>query len=368
MLSFVNDYSEGAHEKILERLMETNRESLSGYGTDKYCDSAKEKIRAACSCPEADVYFLVGGTQTNQTVIDALLNQYEGVIAAETGHVSVHEAGAIEYTGHKVLTISPKEGKISAFDIRRYLETFYNDANHEHMVFPGMVYISHPTEYGTLYSKQELEEISALCGEYEIPLYLDGARLGYGLVSEGTDVTLADIAKYCDAFYIGGTKVGALCGEAVVFPRKTPAHFMTIVKQHGALLAKGRLTGIQFDTLFTDGLYLEISKNAIPVLNSLGVIEYFDFIADASECKNSKPAPDIFLMAAKGLNVNPKYCIGFEDASAGVDAINSAMMYSVGIGDTDTLCKAKYVVKSTKELDFNLIISKYNKSEKEYSL
>lgn len=269
MLSFVNDYSEGAHEKILERLMETNRESLSGYGTDKYCDSAKEKIRAACSCPEADVYFLVGGTQTNQTVIDALLNQYEGVIAAETGHVSVHEAGAIEYTGHKVLTISPKEGKISAFDIRRYLETFYNDANHEHMVFPGMVYISHPTEYGTLYSKQELEEISALCGEYEIPLYLDGARLGYGLVSEGTDVTLADIAKYCDAFYIGGTKVGALCGEAVVFPRKTPAHFMTIVKQHGALLAKGRLTGIQFDTLFTDGLYLEISKNAIRTANIL---------------------------------------------------------------------------------------------------
>ena len=269
MLSFVNDYSEGAHEKILERLMETNRESLSGYGTDRYSESAKEKIRQICECPNADVYFLVGGTQTNQTVIDAFLQQYEGVVAAETGHVNVHEAGAIEFTGHKVLTVPQHDGKICAKELRDYIATFYGDANHEHMVFPGMAYISHPTELGTLYTKKELQDISAVCKEYEIPLYLDGARMGYGLVSEGTDVALADIATYCDAFYIGGTKVGALCGEAVVFPKKAPKHFLTIIKQHGALLAKGRLTALQFDTLFTDHLYTEISKNAIRMANML---------------------------------------------------------------------------------------------------
>ena len=181
MLSFVNDYSEGAHEKILERLVETNRESLSGYGTDRYSEAAKEKIRQACKCPNADVYFLVGGTQTNQTVIDAFLQQYEGVVAAETGHVNVHEAGAIEFTGHKVLTIPQHDGKICADELRDYIATFYGDANHEHMVFPGMTYISHPTELGTLYTKKELQDISAVCKEYEIPLYLDGARMGYGL-------------------------------------------------------------------------------------------------------------------------------------------------------------------------------------------
>lgn len=270
MLDFVNDYSEGAHEKILERLAETNREKLSGYGTDIYCESAKQKIREACKCPEADIHFLVGGTQTNATVIDAMLHQYEGVVAAGTGHVSTHEAGAIEASGHKVLTLSHENGKISAQVLERYFESFYADGNHEHMVFPGMVYISHPTEYGTLYKKKELAELSKVCHKYEAPLYLDGARLGYGLVSEENDVTLADIAELCDVFYIGGTKVGALCGEAVVFTKKnTPKHFMTIVKQHGALLAKGRLLGIQFDTLFTDDLYLTISKNAIKTANIL---------------------------------------------------------------------------------------------------
>ena len=191
------------------------------------------------------------------------------MVTAETGHVNVHEAGAIEFTGHKVLTIPQHDGKICADELRDYIATFYGDANHEHMVFPGMTYISHPTELGTLYTKKELQDISAVCKEYEIPLYLDGARMGYGLVSEGTDVTLADIATYCDAFYIGGTKVGALCGEAVVFPKKAPKHFLTIIKQHGALLAKGRLTALQFDTLFTDHLYTEISKNAIRMANML---------------------------------------------------------------------------------------------------
>lgn len=270
MLNFVNDYSEGVHEKILERLMETNREKLSGYGTDVYCESAKQKIREACECPEADIYFLVGGTQTNATVIDAMLAQYEGVVSAATGHIGTHEAGAIEASSHKVLAIPHENGKITAKAVKQYFADFYADGNHEHMVFPGMVYISQPTEYGTLYSKKELEELSEVCYQYDAPLYLDGARLGYGLASEENDVTLADIAALCDAFYIGGTKVGALCGEAVVFPKKNaPKHFMTIVKQHGALLAKGRLLGIQFDTLFTDNLYFAISKNAIKTANML---------------------------------------------------------------------------------------------------
>ena len=270
MLYFVNDYSEGAHEKVLQHLIDTNMEQLAGYGMDHYCESAKEKIKKACGCEDAEVFLLTGGTQTNQIVIDTMLQPYEGVVAAQTGHVSTHEAGAIEFTGHKVLTLPEKNGKICAADLKNLVETFYGDENHEHMVFPGLVYISHPTEYGTLYSKKELEELSIVCHEYDAPLYLDGARLGYGLVSEENDVTLADIASLCDAFYIGGTKVGALCGEAVVFPKNNaPKHFMTIIKQHGALLAKGRLLGVQFDTLFTDDLYLTISKNAIKTANTL---------------------------------------------------------------------------------------------------
>ena len=262
MLYFENDYCEGAHEAILKRLMETNLEKVPGYGQDPFCDQAKEKIKEACGCPDGEVYFLVGGTQTNAVVIASVLNRYEGVLSAVTGHVNAHEAGAIEFTGHKVLPLPQNNGKISATDLKDYLQTYYADGSYDHMVFPGMVYISHPTEYGTLYTKQEMADISSVCREYEIPLFLDGARLGYGLVAE-TDVTLKDIANYTDVFYIGGTKVGALCGEAVVFPKKAPKHFFTMIKQQGALLAKGRLLGIQFDTLFTGNLYLKISKNAI---------------------------------------------------------------------------------------------------------
>ena len=211
----------------------------------------------------------MGGTQTNSVVIASLLQRFEGVIAAGTGHISTHEAGAIEYTGHKVLTLPHKEGKILAKDLKKYLQDFYDDGNHEHMVFPGMVYLSHPTEYGTLYSKKELEEISLVCRTYEIPLFMDGARLGYALASEDTDVDLPDIARLADVFYIGGTKAGALCGEAVVFTRQAPPHFVTLVKQQGALLAKGRLLGIQFDVLFTDDLYRKICKNAIETAGRL---------------------------------------------------------------------------------------------------
>lgn len=264
MVSFECDYIAGAHPEILKKLAETNMESLPGYGKDHYTGSAKEKIKAACGLPDAEVEFLVGGTQTNSVVISTMLRDWEGVIAAESGHVSVHESGAVEFTGHKVIELPAKEGKLEAARVREYLETFNSDVTHDHMVFPGMVYISYPTEPGTLYSKAELEALSEVCREFGIPLYLDGARLGYGLMSEACDLTLADIADLTDVFYIGGTKVGALCGEAVVFTKgNRPAHFMTSVKKRGALLAKGRLLGIQFDTLFTDDLYFKISRHAI---------------------------------------------------------------------------------------------------------
>ena len=270
MLHFANDYTQGACQEILDAIVKTNFENLSGYGADKYCESAKAKIRKACEVENADVYFLIGGTQTNAVVINSMLQSYEGVIAAETGHISVHEAGAIELTGHKVLTLPHHNGKINVNEVKGYLQTFYADKNHEHMVFPGMVYISHPTEYGTLYSKNELTEISKTCKKYEIPLFLDGARLAYGLMAKDTDVTLPDIAQLCDVFYFGGTKAGALLGEAVIFTKNnTPKNFVTRIKQHGALLAKGRLLGVQFDTLFSNDLYKRIGKYTVNLSEKL---------------------------------------------------------------------------------------------------
>ena len=264
MIYFESDYTEGAHPKILERLNETNMIQASGYGHDEFCESAKNKIRKTINCPNAQIQFITGGTQTNQIVIDTMLKPFEGVVSAQTGHVNSHEAGAIEYTGHKVIPIPQHEGKIDGTELNDYLETFFSDGNNEHMVFPGMVYISHPTEYGTLYTKNELTKISSVCRKNNMPLFMDGARLGYGIMAKSTDLSLEDIAELCDVFYIGGTKCGALCGEAVVFTKNNmPLHFENLVKKHGALLAKGRLLGVQFDTLFTDNLYLEISKNAI---------------------------------------------------------------------------------------------------------
>lgn len=269
MLYFENDYSEGAHEQIMKRLCETTREKLLPYGADKYSASAKEKIKAACNCPTAEIFFLSGGTQTNQVVIDSLLEPYEGAMAAKTGHIALHEAGAIEFTGHKVIELPQTNGKLAAETIRTYRENFYSDGSNAHMVRPGLVYLSQPTELGTLYSKKEMADISAVCREFDLRLYIDGARLGYALASKENDVTLADLAKYCDAFYIGGTKVGALCGEAVVFPRKTPSFFFTRVKQHGALLAKGRVVGVQFDALFTDGLYYKLGQHGMVMAEAL---------------------------------------------------------------------------------------------------
>ncbi|MFU0769048.1 threonine aldolase family protein [Staphylococcus pasteuri] len=284
MLSFENDYLEGAHEKVLNRLVETNRVQAAGYGFDHFTEQAIQQIKNRINCPKATVRFLVGGTQTNQVVINSVLESYEGVISADTGHVAVHEGGAIEYSGHKVLAIPSSEGKITAKSVEDYLDTFNSDFKRDHMVFPGMVYISHPTEYGTLYTKSELESLSEVCQKHNLPLFMDGARLGYGLMSDQSDLTIEDVAEYCDIFYIGGTKIGALCGEAIVFTKQNePKQFTTRIKHHGALLAKGRLTGIQFLELFTDDLYFKISRHAIEMANKMkaGFLEkgyqlYFD--------------------------------------------------------------------------------------------
>ena len=263
ILPFECDYMEGCHPFILNRLNEINFEKISGYRCDEICKSAKEKIRAACDCPNAEIHFLVGGTQTNATVIDALLKRYETVITANTGHITEHEAGAIEAKGHKVTMLPSLDGKISCDDLLAFLKNYFDDENNAHIVRPGVVYISFPTEFGTIYSLDELKSLRKVCDEYNLKLYLDGARLGYGL-SASSDVTLKDIAKYCHAFYIGGTKVGAMFGEAVVFTEENLVpHFFTLIKQNGALLAKGWLLGVQFDTLFTDDLYFKISDNAI---------------------------------------------------------------------------------------------------------
>lgn len=264
MFHFDSDYMEGAHPLILERLTQINREKIGGYGCDEYCASATERIRKACQAPDADVRFLVGGTQTNATIIRSILRPYEGVVAADTGHIAVHESGAIEATGHKVLTIENVDGKLTAERLEAYLTRERGDENRDHAVWSGMVYISQPTELGTIYSLAELEALSEVCRRWGLPLFADGARLGYALAAPSADFTLADLARLCDIFYIGGTKVGALMGEAVVLPRgEQIAHFTTLIKQQGALLAKGWLLGVQFDTLFTDNLYIEIARSAV---------------------------------------------------------------------------------------------------------
>lgn len=265
MLFFVNDYAKGVHPKILNALQTINLTPNIGYGYDDYSQSAKQKLRNICKKPDADIHFLVGGTQTNATIIKAMLAPYQGVISADTGHINTHEAGAIEATGHKVLTLPHQQGKITAKQVEQYLINFYADNNHKHMVSAGMVYISHPTEYGTLYNKAELTELADVCKRFEIPLFLDGARLAYALAVPENEIDLPIIAELCDVFYFGGTKAGLMFGEAVVFsnPKFTPKNFYTITKQQGALLAKGYWLGVQFDTLFTDNLYLTIGKSAV---------------------------------------------------------------------------------------------------------
>ncbi|MDP4096342.1 low specificity L-threonine aldolase [Paenibacillus sp. P96] len=270
MIRFECDYTEGAHERILKRLVETNDEQTSGYGTDPHTEQAKAYIKQACDAENADVHFLVGGTQTNMTVIASILRPHQGVIAATSGHIAVHETGAIEATGHKVLILPSDDGKIRADQVKDCYDAHWNDVTHEHMVQPGMVYISQPTENGTIYSKAELVALNRVCRETGLPLFIDGARLGYALAAEDNDVSLADIAKLCDVFYIGGTKIGAMMGEAVVIMNDAlKKDFRYHIKQKGGLLAKGRMLGIQFETLFEDGLYLEISKHAVDMAKLL---------------------------------------------------------------------------------------------------
>lgn len=270
MIYFNSDYLEGAHPSIMVKMAETNMVQTVGYGEDEYCEAAREKIKTACQAPEADVHFLVGGTQTNTTVIAAILRPWQGVISAVSGHINCHEAGAIESTGHKVITLPTDNGKITAQQVADYVEWHKNDESTEHIVQPGMVYISHPTEAGTLYTKAELTELYDTCRRYGLPLYIDGARLGYGLAAEESDMTLPEFARLCDVFYIGGTKVGALFGEAVVIMNESlKKDFRFIMKQRGARLAKGRLLGIQFDALFTDDLYFKISRHAIEMAHQI---------------------------------------------------------------------------------------------------
>ena len=263
MIYFHNDYSEGCHPNVLEKLIETNLEQTPGYGEDIYCEQAAAKIRALCGNDDLAVHFLVGGTQTNLTVIAAALRPHQAALGPVSAHINVHETGAVEATGHKVLSVPTADGKITAAQVSDVVETHRASGSFEHEAQPKLVYISSPTELGTIYTLAELEELSATCKKYGLYLFLDGARLGYGLAAADNDVTLKDLARLCDVFYIGGTKVGALFGEAVVISNQALARdFRYIMKQRGGMLAKGRLLGVQFDSLFTDGLYFEISAHA----------------------------------------------------------------------------------------------------------
>ena len=270
MIYFNNDYSEGGHPKVLDALIRTNMLQTLGYGEDEFCAQAAEKIRKLCGREDVAVHFLVGGTQANLTVIDAALRPHQGALCPVGGHINVHETGAVEATGHKVLTVPSGDGKITADQVRQTVIAHRNDSSFEHMVQPKLVYISNPSEYGTLYSKAELEALSAACRELGLYLFLDGARLGFGLMAEGYDVTMEDIARLCDVFYIGGTKVGAMFGEAVVIGNPAlKEDFRYLIKQHGAMLAKGRLLGVQFDTLMTDNLYFEIAERAVRLADQI---------------------------------------------------------------------------------------------------
>ena len=264
MISFECDYNNGAHPKVLENLVKYNDAKPTPYGFDEFSERAKQRIREAIGMPDAQIFFLTGGTQTNATTIDSMLYQYEGVICVGSGHINVHEAGAVEFTEHKIITITDNNGKMEAKTLDKYLDDYMHDGNKDHAVHPGLVYITFPTELGTLYTAKELNDLYQVCQQYEIPLYIDGARLGYGLMADDCDITLPYLARHCDVFYIGGTKIGALCGEAVVFTnRQAHKHFFSIQKQHGAVIAKGALIGLQFDALFTDNLYFELSRHAI---------------------------------------------------------------------------------------------------------
>ena len=341
MIYFNSDYLEGAHPSIMVKMAETNMVQTVGYGEDEYCEAAREKIKAACQAPEADVHFLVGGTQTNTTVIAAILRPWQGVIAAVSGHINCHEAGAIESTGHKVITLPTDNGKITAQQVVDYVEWHKNDESTEHIVQPGMVYISHPTEAGTLYTKAELTELYDTCRRYGLPLFIDGARLGYGLAADESDMTLPEFARLCDVFYIGGTKVGALFGEAVVIMNESlKKDFRFIMKQRGGRLAKGRLLGIQFDALFTDDLYFKISRHAIemahqirdifvsagyPLLFDSPTNQQYPIMPDAELAEIGKSSGYEYWERVDKTHSGVRFCASWATTQENVDALREAV-------------------------------------------
>ncbi len=321
MTYFNCDYNEGAHEKVMRRLLETNKEQTIGYGCDDYCEQARKLIREKCQAPEADVHFLVGGTQTNATVIAAALRTHQGVIAAQTGHINVHETGAIEADGHKVLALLSKDGKLAAKQVEECYMTHVSDGAFEHMVQPKMVYISQPTELGTQYTLAELEALSAVCRKNHLFLFVDGARLGYGLMAAGNDVTMADLARLTDVFYIGGTKVGALFGEAVVINNPClKEDFRYVIKQKGAMLAKGRLLGLQFLALFEDDLYFEIAAHADKMADRIREVlhrKQMPFLVENCTNQIFTILPDEILN-----KLSEKYCFSYQER---IDETHSAV-------------------------------------------
>ena len=341
MIYFNSDYLEGAHPSIMVKMAETNMVQTVGYGEDEYCEAAREKIKIACQAPEADVHFLVGGTQTNTTVIAAILRPWQGVISAVSGHINCHEAGAIESTGHKVITLPTDNGKITAQQVADYVEWHKNDESTEHIVQPGMVYISHPTEAGTLYTKAELTDLYDTCRRYGLPLYIDGARLGYGLAADESDMTLPEFARLCDVFYIGGTKVGALFGEAVVIMNESlKKDFRFIMKQRGGRLAKGRLLGIQFDALFTDDLYFKISRHAIemahqirdifvsagyPLLFDSPTNQQYPIMPDAELAEIGKSFGYEYWERVDEIHSGVRFCASWATTQENVDALREAV-------------------------------------------
>lgn len=344
MLRFECDYTEGTHEDILKRLTETNREQTPGYGEDHYCENAARLIRRACKAEDADVHFLVGGTQTNTVLIKSMLRPHQGAVAAQSGHIATHETGAIEATGHKVLTLPSDDGKIFAEQVRALHAAHWTDEAREHVVQPGLVYISHPTETGLTYSKAELAALHAVCADCRLPLVIDGARLGYGLAAPGSDLSLPELARLCDAFYIGGTKLGALFGEAVVI--MNPAlkrDFRYIIKQHGGLLAKGRLLGLQFETLFNadeyeSTLYARVSRHAVDMALQIREACLHKGFAFKYESMTNQQFPILPDAALERLN-RDYVCSFWEKTDAAHTAVRYCTSWASRPEDVDRLCK-----------------------------
>ena len=340
MIRFDSDYTEGAHPRVLQRLTEANAVQTPGYGEDPFCREAAALIRDLCAVPEASVHFLVGGTQTNRTVIAQLLRPHQGAVAADTGHIAVHETGAVENSGHKVLTVPGTDGKLSAASVEALCKAHFADASFEHMVQPGMVYISNPTETGTVYTRRELTELYAVCRKRGMPLYIDGARLGCALVSAYCDYTLAEMAALCDVFTIGGTKLGALFGEAVVIT--APAlqkDFRYIIKQNGGMLAKGRLLGLQFLALLEDGLYEEIARREVALALRLkkGLAEKgWGFLVDSPTNQQFPILPDAVL---EGLRADFGFSV-WQKAPGGMTAVRFCTGWNTGEADIDALLSA----------------------------